>query len=447
MINSDFLYQLKHAKNLLHPLTEKDSAYDPVFELCRRGQIVLVGEASHGTEEFYQIRAHLTQNLIENEGFMAVAIEWDWPDVVNANLYVQGKIEEGNWSKALSGFQRFPDWMWRNKQTVAFLKWLRAFNQQLPFNRQIGIYGLDLYSLYGSIDAVLSYLKKVDPNECKIAKLRYACFDSSRDPQSYGYLASQGYQQTCAMQALQQFMELQHKPISYNDVQLENAEAYFNATQNAHLIKNAETYYRSLFEGGASSWNIRDRHMFETLAHLASFLESTRGRPAKIVGWCHNSHVGDARATEVLERGELNIGQLAKEHYGPNAILIGFTTYKGTVRAAAAWGDLPQIFTVPPALEESYEALFHTVGVERFFINFQEETGARELFRNSRYLHRAIGVVYRPQTERASHYYHSNLSYQYDGVMHIDTSHALEALHLVTPKTLKDLPETYPSGM
>lgn len=445
MLDEGLALKLQHLANDLGPIKDIGNFCEPMFKTCRHSKMVLIGESTHGTEEFYQIRCALTKRLIEEAGFMAVAIEWDWPEVVPANQYVLDNPSVQSWQQALQGFQRFPDWMWRNKAMVQFLNWLRDYNQKKP-DKKFEIYGLDLYSLYASMKAVLNFLKKTDVHAWRIAQNRYA--NLGDDPQSYGFLASSDRSESCAKEALQQFMELQHNAWYYQQLHPQNKNECFHAIQNARLVKNAEQYYRSLFSKEDISWNIRDKHMFETLGHIANYLESIHDKPAKIIVWCHNSHVGDERATEMGERGQYNIGQLTKENYGPNAALLGFTTFDGTVRAASDWGGKSQVFTINPALQNSFEALFHQLKYKNFFINIQENAPIQDLFKDLNYLHRAIGVVYRPETERQSHYYYSKLGYQYDGLIHIDRTHALEPLMLhKIDESPKELPETFPSGV
>ncbi len=422
--------------------------YDPLMELIGDARFVLIGEASHGTHEFYEQRAEITKRLIQEKGFTAVAVEADWPDAYRVNRYVQGVSDDQTPAEALLIFQRFPTWMWRNTIVLNFVSWLRQHNDALPENAaKAGFYGLDLYSLYCSMAAVLKYLDKVDPEAAKRARDRYSCLEHfEEDTQAYGYAASLGFSQSCEEQVVNQLLELQRQTAEYanRDGQIA-ADEFFYAEQNARIVKNAEEYYRSMFRGRVSSWNIRDRHMAETLDQLAAHLDR-QGRQAKVVVWEHNSHLGDARATDMAQAGELNVGQLVRERYGQDAVLVGFTTYTGTVTAASNWDEPPQLQPVRPALPESYEALFHQTGLPSFLLNLRQENPAVAGLRQAR-LERAIGVIYRPETERASHYFYARLPDQFDAVIHIDDTRAVQPLDLTTPEETDEVPETFPSGI
>src|SRR5260370_11296447 len=324
--------QIRAVRENAHPLTDARSDYEPLMQLIGDSRFVLLGEASHGTHDFYNTRAQITQWLIEEKGFSAVAAEADWPDAHRANRYVQGRGEDENAVEALGSFKRFPTWMWRNTNVAEFIAWMREHNDALPKGvRKIGFYGLDLYSLHASARAVLDFLDKVDPEAARRARYRYACFEHfGEDTQAYGYATSFGLSKSCEDEVVSQLVEMQKRAaeLASRDGNLD-PDAFFIAEQNARLVKNAERYYRAMFESRVGSWNLRDQHMFETLEALARYLAS----PAKIVVWAHNSHTGDARATQMGASGELNIGQLARERYGNGATLVGFTTYTGTVPA------------------------------------------------------------------------------------------------------------------
>lgn len=407
-------------------------AYDTLLDKIGDANIVLIGEATHGTHEFYQIRADITRELILKKGFMAIAVEADWPDAYRVNRYVKGLGAKQDPESALSDFTRFPTWMWRNTTLLPFLKWLRTHNDKISDEtHQVGFYGLDLYSMQSSIEAVLAYLETVDPKAAERAVERYACFDHlSIDPETYGYLTNTGMKEPCISQAIEQYLELQHNTLHWLEKDgLPAEEALFYATQNARLVKNAETYYRTHFEGRVSSWNIRDRHMAETLNVLSHHLEHMTNKNAKIVVWAHNSHVGDARATEMRDQGELNIGQLVREEYGDTAYLIGFSTYQGTVTAASEWGDDPEQKTIVPGMPGSYEALFHEVNHKNFLLHLKDDKDLDHYLHLPRLL-RAIGVLYRPDTERESHYFFTQLPYQFDTIIHIDKSTAVQPINL-----------------
>lgn len=412
------------------PLSNQKDPYASLLNKIGDSRFVLIGEASHGTHEFYQARIDITQQLIEKKNFMAVAIEGDWPDAYSIHRYIQGLGSKKNLEQALDDFKRFPTWMWRNTTLTPFLKWLRNYNDHLSSPVvKIGFYGLDLYSLYSSMQAVINYLTQVDPEEAKRAQLRYACFDHVKlDPQQYGYLVSHGIKKPCIKESIEQLIELQHHAFEYvHRDGIASEDEFFYATQNARLVKNAEKYYRSMFEGHIASWNIRDQHMVETLNVLADHLENRFNKPAKIVVWAHNSHVGDARATERNEQGEVNIGQLVREHHDQDTYLIGFSTYQGTVTAASDWDAPAECKTVNPGLEGSYEELFHHIKYENFLLELRNNKILEHYLHIPR-LQRAIGVIYRPETERLSHYFFTHLPYQFDSIIHLDRTTAVQPL-------------------
>ena len=417
----------------------------PLINAIGDARVVLIGEASHGTHEFYLARAEITKTLIAQHGFNVVAVEADWPDAYRVNRWVRGVTNEPDAETALDDFTRFPRWMWRNADVVAFTRWLRDFNQARPQSDRAGFYGLDLYSLHRSVDAVLQYLVKVDPPAARRARDRYNCFEMfGDDPQSYGYASTFAMSKTCEDEVVAQLSELRRQALAYasRDGQVA-ADEFFFAEQNARLIANAETYYRAMFGGRAESWNIRDRHMMQTLEALLAHVARAQG-PTRAVVWAHNSHLGDARATEMSARGELNLGQLVRERYGDDAWLIGFTTHTGTVTAANDWDDPAERKRVRPSLAASYERLFHDVELPRFLLLLREGPASEALWEPR--LERAIGVIYRPESERLSHYFRARLPAQFDAVLHIDETTALEPLERWSRDEL-DLPETYPSGV
>lgn len=430
-----------------HRLTGAAKDYDPLMELIGDARFVLIGEASHGTHDFYEQRAEITKRLIQEKGFTAVAVEADWPDAYRVNRYVRGVSEDTTSDEALGGFDRFPTWMWRNTVVTHFVDWLREYNNSLPQNaKKAGFYGLDLYSMYTSIKAVLGYLDQVDPEAAKRARYRYSCLEHfGEDSQSYGYATSFGLSESCENEVVNQLQELQRLASEYveQDGRLPEDE-YFYAEQNARLVKNAEQYYRSMFRGRVSSWNLRDRHMAETLDHLVAHLDQQGGR-TKVVVWEHNSHLGDARATDMGAAGELNVGQLVRQRYGDDAILVGFSTYTGTVTAASDWGGPAQRKRVRPGLAGSYEALFHDTGLPRFLLNLQDDNAAVQGLRQPR-LERAIGVIYLPQSERVSHYFSARLPDQFDAIIHFDETQAVEPLERTPQWDTGEAPETYPFG-
>lgn len=435
-------------REAVQPLTGAASDYDVLLESIGAARVVLIGEASHGTYEFYRERAEITRRLIQERGFNAVAVEADWPDAYRVNCYVGGSAGDPSSDAALGNFKRFPAWMWRNTVVREFVDWLREYNaSRRQGASSVGFYGLDLYSLYASIDAVLDYLDRTDPEAAQRARYRYSCFEHfGEDPQAYGYVASFNLSQSCHAEVLEQLQELQHRAGVYVQGDGRGSAAdYFYAEQNARLAKNAEDYYRTMFEGRVSSWNVRDCHMAETLDALFGHLDR-HGRRSKIVVWEHNSHLGDARATEMGQSGEVNVGQLVRERYGDESFLIGFSTYTGTVTAASDWGAPPERKRVRPGLKHSYEDLFHNVGLPRFLVDLRHEHPALDLLRHER-LQRAIGVIYRPETERLSHYFHTRLPDQFDAMIHIDETRALEPLERTARWEAGEPPETYPNGL
>jgi erythromycin esterase-like protein len=422
---------------------------DVLFDLVGDAHVVLIGEASHGTREFYAARAAMTRRLIEEKGFRAVAVEADWPDAYRVNRYVRGDGRDATAEEALRGFERFPTWMWRNTEVVDFVGWLREHNDRLgtPEDRA-GFYGLDLYSLYRSIDEVIGYLRNVDPAAAERARQRYACFDQySEDGQDYGFAAAFGAGPACQREVVEQLVDLQRHGLEYARRDgLAAEDDLFYAQQNARTVQDAEAYYRSMFDPGPSSWNLRDRHMVDTLAALRDHLSRGRPEPARIVVWAHNSHLGDARTTDVAARGEVNVGQLVRERYPDDCRLIGFTTYSGSVTAADDWGGQAARKRVRPGLPDSVEDLLHRSGEAELMLAFDRSPRAARLLGSPR-LERAIGVVYRPRTERQSHYFHARVSDQFDAVIHIDDTRAVQPLDPTQRWARTEPAETYPAGV
>src|SRR5436853_2500180 len=374
------------------PLEGNARDYDPLLKLIGNARFCLLGEATHGTHEFYNERAEITKRLIKEKGFTAIAVEADWPDAFRANRYVRGLSDDRNANEALTGFHRFPTWMWRNTVVLDFVEWLRDYNASLSHGAtKVGFYGLDLYSLYTSIDAVLGYLNKVDPDAARRARYRYSCFEHfAEDTQAYGYAASFGLSESCEREVIEQLIELRRRAADYasRDGRVAQDEFFF-AEQNARLVLNAERYYRSMFRGRVESWNLRDRHMAETLDALVTHLNGQR-QAAKVAVWEHNSHLGDARATYMADYGELNVGQLVRERYGSEAVLVGFTTYTGTVTAASDWDAPSERKRVRAGLPGSYEALLHELGLPKFLLTLRAGGPAASALRGP-LLERAIG--------------------------------------------------------
>jgi erythromycin esterase-like protein len=430
----------------LIPLTGAPGDYDPLVAGIGDARLVLLGQATHGTHEFYRERTRITRRLIEERGFDAVAIEADWPDAYRVNRYVQGASEDRDAEEALHGFRRFPSWMWRNAEVLDFVGWLRAHNDGRA-GRPVGLFGLDLYSLYSSIQKVVEYLDGVDPEAAERARERYACFEHfGGDDRAFDRAARGRGEAGCRRKVVAQLTELQGQAASYlrrDGIAAE--DEHFFAEENARLVASAEEYYRAMFVAGPSSaWNLRDRHMVETLARLWEHRER-HGEAARLVVWMHNSHVGDARMTEMSGHGEESVGQLARERWGEEVRIVGFTTYTGTVAAAATWDAPAARVRLRPALPESVEDLMHSLEQPRFMLDLGRGEASRAL-RSSR-LERAIGVIFRPESELASHYFQAHLAGQFDVVIHIDETRAVEPLERTAGWGAGDPPETYPSAL
>lgn len=431
------------------PLSGGPSDYDALIERCEKAKVVMLGESTHGTHEFYEARADITKRLIEELGFNAVAVEADWPDSWRVNKFVTGSNGDSVASDALGGFKRFPQWMWRNSDVVDFAGWLRDRNLHANGNAA-GFYGLDLYSLNESMKAVLDYLRDTDPAVARTFSHRYACFDHfGGDPKRYGLFTGTGISKSCEDEVISALADMRRKKAAWLGLDGHRAgEAYFSAEQNATVVADAENYYRTMLRGDVQSWNLRDRHMMNTLLAICTHLEAIHGH-AKVVVWAHNSHIGNARATQMGHRGEFNIGQLAKEHFGSNAVLIGFTTHGGTVTAASDWDAPAERRSVRPAMAHSCEKLFHETGIPRFWLDFSKDSAAAEVLRHP-LLERAIGVIYRPETERESHYFSARVSEQFDALFHFDETRAVEPLERTAiweAHGVAEVDETYPSGL
>ena len=430
----------------IHPLRGAPSDFDALFARIGDAGLVLIGEASHGTHEFYRIRAEITKRLITDHGFSAVAVEADWPDAYRVNRYIRGLDGDTDASAALLGFVRFPQWMWRNADVLDFVGWLRTHNERTAESARVGFYGLDLYSLHASIAAVLQYLDAADPAASRRARARYACFDRfGDDPQTYGHATSLGLTPSCEADVVAQLVDLRRMAASHprRDHQVIPDDLFY-AAQNALVVADAERYYRAMFGSRAASWNLRDGHMADTLDALVAHL-STGPAGAKVVVWAHNSHLGDARATEQGRSGELNLGQLVRERHGADSVAVGFSTYGGTVTAASDWDEPAERMIVRPALAHSYESLFHEVGTPNFLV-LTGEPGPRAVLTPAR-LQRAIGVIYRPRTERQSHYYHADLARQFDAMLHYDVTRAVEPLDRSALWSTAEVPESYPTAL
>ncbi|MFD1733135.1 erythromycin esterase family protein [Deinococcus malanensis] len=405
------------------PVTDQPRSLDPLIRRAGQASFVLLGEASHGTYEFYRTRAAITQRLISEHGFDAVVIEGDWPETQRVNRFVRTQGADRTPEQALSGFQRFPTWMWRNTVVRDFVGWLRTTNATRKNDSKVGFYGMDLYSLAGSRQEVIRALTTLDPALAARTRTRYACL-AAIDPsmQDTSVPAATGGPEACERNVTAVFDDVRRLTAERRRQAGAATEALFGLEQNARVVKNAVAYERTAMDmfSGASSWNVRDQHMFETVQAIRSHL----GADARIVIWAHNSHLGDARATEMGRRGELNVGQLIRQRYGPAALLVGFTTHTGTVMAATEWGAPGRVMQVRPSLEGSYERLFHDTGIPNFLLDLSRGPQGLQQER----LERAIGVQYLPASERSSHYFQTNLPRQFDMVLHFDTTRALQPL-------------------
>jgi protein-L-isoaspartate(D-aspartate) O-methyltransferase len=409
---------------------------DPLMARIGDARVVLLGEASHGTSEFYTMRARITRELITRKGFGIVAVEADWPDAARIDHYVRARgVPAAEWQ----AFARFPTWMWRNREFRAFVDWLAGHNRGLDPQRRVRFAGLDLYGLYNSISTVLEYLDRNDPETAGVARERYACLTPwQSDPAAYGRVTLTDNYRSCEPGVVRMLEELLAKRADYAQ---RDGEHIFDALENAREIVGGEAYYRAMYYGSEESWNLRDRHMFGTLRRLLEF----HGAGSKAVVWEHNSHVGDARATEMAARGEINVGQLCRQHFGTRVYIVGFGTDHGTVAAASNWDGPMEIKTVRPAHERSYERLCHEAGEPSFLLPLAKPERARlrgEL--TPARLERAIGVIYRPETELASHYFHAVLPVQFDEYVWFDGTHAVQPIET---HELAGMPETYPFGL
>jgi len=420
-----------------------------LVDLVAPRRIVMIGEASHGTHEFYDVRAALTRRLVQEHGFAAVVVEGDWPDALRVDRFVRdGATDDDSADAALGSFERFPRWMWRNEDVAAFVAWLRARNSDVEEQDRVGFYGLDLYSLHASMRAVIEYLDDNDHEAARRARERYACFDHVEgDPEQYGLQAHLGIGPKCETEVVAHLVDLQLRKLARSG-RSPAGDAWFHAVQQAHVVRNAEAYYRMMFAGRSASWNLRDTHMADTLDMLANHLGGGDGEPAKLIVWAHNSHVGDARATEMGDAGQLTLGQLARQRHPGEVVLVGFSTHSGTVTAADDWDEPGERMRVRPALPGSWEELFHEADLPRFYVTAADMN--RVIGPHAGRLQRAIGVVYRPETERRSHYLHARLADELDVVIHIDTTRGLEPLDPIEalPATpAHELPETFPTGV
>jgi erythromycin esterase-like protein len=454
------------SKNL-HPvrLNDNASSYDALIDAVGDAQIVLIGEASHGTHEFYEERAQISQRLIAEKGFTCVCVESDWPDAYRVNRYLHGILtKDKSVEEALSSYLRFPRWMWRNTVVVDFLGWACKFNSGRPLPQKVSFLGMDLYSLYTSAYEVIKYLDEVDPEAAKRARQRYSAFLAfGEDTQSYGYSASMGLTKSAEDGCLKVLKDMLNHSRDYlkPDGYIAKDELFYN-TQNAVVVADAEKYYRTMFSKRDISWNLRDEHMVNTLLATLKHQREFGDPNAKIIVWAHNSHLGDARATEMSERGELNVGQLVRERFGnDNSYSIGFSTHTGTVTAADGWDQAPKKKKVVPSMPDSVENVLHDVARSSkapnhyLIFNKVQSDGKRAVdpqlnkLLSRPLLGRAIGVIYKPATERWSHYGYAKASEQYDALIHIDHTKALQPLDTTFDPMMEDetVPETFPEGL
>ncbi|HET9279624.1 MAG TPA: erythromycin esterase family protein [Flavitalea sp.] len=420
-----------------HPVTNI-SQLDILMDRIGDAQIVMLGEASHGTQEYYTWRSHITERLVKEKGFHFIGVEGDWPDCYHLNRYIKNyERKHENAFHVLKSFTRWPTWMWANWEIVALAEWICEYNKRLPANKKTGFYGLDVYSLWESMESIMQYLRGMDPAALKVAEDAFRCFEPYRKDEGQSYArASQFVPELCETEVVDLLKEIQHKLPQYNTDQ----ENVFNAEQNALIAVNAEKYYRAMIKGGPHSWNVRDRHMADTLDRLLDF----HGPGAKAVVWAHNTHIGDARATDMAAEGMFNIGELVRmKHHEKGVVLIGFGSYKGTVIAGRSWGAPMLTINVPKALPGSWEWLLHEAGVKNNVLIMDDFMD--DLFMENQVHHRAIGVVYNPVFEKFGNYVPSILPMRYDVFIYLDETNALHPLHL-QPNGHK-VPDTYPFGV
>ncbi|RZJ10224.1 MAG: erythromycin esterase family protein [Rubrivivax sp.] len=416
-----------------------DPAFGALFDRFAGRRVVMLGEASHGTSEFYLSRAAITRHLVRRHGFNLIAIEADWPDAAAVDRSLRPR--DGDVPPAQRPFERFPRWMWRNREFAGLLGWLRRHNAGRPPEARVRFHGLDLYSLGASIRGVLGYLQRVDPEAARTARQRYACLMRwQQDPITYGRAALDPAFERCEQAVVQQCRELLARQL---DLAAHDRDSFLDAAQNARLVASAEAYYRAMYQGGAAGWNLRDSHMFQTLAQLLEH----HGPEAKAIVWAHNSHVGDARQTDMgLQRNEHNIGQLARQAWGDGVALIGQGTHAGTVAAAHDWDEDMQVMKLRPSRIDSFERLCHDAGAPRFLLDFTSPPGRALVERLAApLLERYVGVIYRPETERWSHYADSILPRQYDAWLWFDQTHAVTPLDDHQPHS--GVADTFPFGV
>lgn len=429
---------VKSIREHAYPLKSK-ADLQPIFDRIGDARIVMLGEASHGTHEYYTWRAHISKRLIEEKGFNFIAVEGDWPDCYRLNRFIKGyDTEHKNVLNVLEEFNRWPTWMWANWEIVALANWLQEHNIGLPANNRVGFYGLDVYSLWESMESIMKYLKKTDPGALKVAEEAYQCFEPYKENEGTSYArASQFVPDLCKNEVVSLLKEIQQKLPTYNS----DYENVFSAEQNALIAVNAERYYRAMIAGGPHSWNVRDRHMADTLDRLLKF----HGEKSKVIVWEHNTHIGDSRATDMVDDGMFNIGELARvEHHDKGVVLVGFGSYKGSVIAAREWEARMETMNLPPAKKGSWEYLLHQAGKENKLLLMDDFSNNNMLMANH-IGHRAVGVVYNPKFERHGNYVPTILPMRYDAFIYLDETKALHPLHIQPDG--HQTPETYPFGV
>lgn len=438
----------KHAIPMKGQMTD----YDDIISAAKDKIFVMIGCTTHGTKEFYRTRAEITGRLIQDMHFDALAIESDWQGALRINNFTQSLINESA-EDALSGFNQFPTWLWRNNEIINFIEWLRIYNTtyrkpEKDNDAPVNTYGIDIYGMKATLNALLNYLNQVDSVAAKRARRRFKCLENFINPlTSEGPLPEFDLNDSCAHDAAMQLFELRRKADEYIKKEYPDAEnAYFHAKQNANILCHAEEYYRSIMHGDPDSWNIRNRHMFETLEDLAHHLGTRLGRPPRIAVWAHNAHIGNARATEMNKRGELNVGQLIEDKYKDKSLLIGITGSCGTVLAADNWDEPGRVKKMNRPLPGSYEELFYGLKNRGFVLDLRDNNAAVAGLVVPR-LQRSIGVIYKPETERYSHYLEVCLPEQFNFLLHFDETTAIKPLDTQTRKHYAEYGETYPSGL
>jgi len=430
-------------------------------------QFVLLGESSHGTSEFYLWRSEISKRLIKEKGFSFIAVEGDWPDCFKVNKYIKGFFDLNKDAfDVLHSFNRWPTWMWANKEMVELVEWLKKHNDNVDINMQnkVGFYGLDLYSLWESMEEIIRYLDKMDPSVLRDAIKAYNCFEPyNKEVEAYAR-ATSFVPKNCEEEVIEMLTALRNNRTLYEKDIAQNKEEYFNAEQNAITAKDAEKYYRTMMRGDVNSWNLRDTHMMETLERLIDFhFKQSKSKKPRAIVWAHNTHIGDARFTDMTQSGMINIGQLVREKKGiQNTVLVGFSTYRGTVIAAEEWGAKMEIMNIPAAIEGSWDNLLHSINnddsdnrnKDKIIVFERDDNAIKMISQKNNYIYdenyenrgqRAIGVVYNPKYEKYGNYVPTILSLRYDALLFIDNTNALYPLHIKSMEN-KDLPETFPRG-